>query len=224
MLSFWQPFILSIELALLTTLSLALFGFGLAFVITNYNFRLKSVLKSIVTLPLVLPPSVLGYYLLISFQPEAIIGSVFDTFFDMNLAFSFEGILFGSIIFSLPFMVNPVVAAIENLPSSLKEASFTLGKSRFTTYTKVLLPNIKPAILTSLIMTFAHTIGEFGVILMIGGNIPGETRVASLAIYHELEALNYDVADSYSMILLIFSISVLLLVYFFQRKFKADFT
>ena len=121
-------------------------------------------------------------------------------------------------------MINPVVSALETLPSSLKEASFTLGKSGFTTYTKVLLPNIKPAILTAIIMTFAHTIGEFGVILMIGGNIPSETRVASLAIYHELEALNYDIADSYSLILLIFSLSVLLIVYFFQKKFKTDFT
>ncbi len=144
--------------------------------------------------------------------------------FDIQLAFSFEGILLGSIVFSLPFMVNPIVSALESLPSSLKEASYTLGKSGFTTYTKVLLPNIKQAIITAIIMTFAHTIGEFGVILMIGGNIPGETRVASLAIYHELEALNYDVADSYSLILLIFSLSVLLIVYFFQKKFKTDFT
>jgi len=175
-------------------------------------------------MPLVLPPSVLGYYLLISFQQDAFLGKWFGVLFDIQLAFSFEGILLGSIVFSLPFMINPVVSALETLPSSLKEASFTLGKSGFTTYTKVLLPNIKPAILTAIIMTFAHTIGEFGVILMIGGNIPSETRVASLAIYHELEALNYDIADSYSLILLSFSLSVLLIVYFFQKKFKTDFT
>lgn len=221
---FWQPFILSLELALLTTMCLSLVGFGLVFLITNYQFRLKNLVKSLVTLPLVLPPSVLGYYLLISFQQDAILGKGFDALFDIQLAFSFEGILLGSIVFSLPFMVNPVVSALESLPSSLKEASYTLGKSGFTTYTKVLLPNIKPAILTAIIMTFAHTIGEFGVILMIGGNIPSETRVASLAIYHELEALNYEVADSYSLILLIFSLSVLLIVYFFQKKFKTDFT
>ncbi len=224
MSTFWQPFILSLQLALLTTICLAVVGFGLVFLITNYPFRLKNLVKSLVTLPLVLPPSVLGYYLLTSFQQDTFLGKWFSALFDIQLAFSFEGILLGSIVFSLPFMVNPVVSALENLPDSLKEASYTLGKSGFTTYIKVLLPNIKPAILTAVIMTFAHTIGEFGVILMIGGNIPGETRVASLAIYHELEALNYDIADSYSLILLIFSLNVLLLVYFFQKKFKTDFT
>ena len=117
-------------------------GFALVFVITNYQFRLKNLLKSVVTLPLVLPPSVLGYYLLISFQQDAFLGKWFSAFFNIQLAFSFEGILLGSIVFSLPFMVNPVVSALETLPASLREASFTLGKSGFTTYTKVLLPNI----------------------------------------------------------------------------------
>lgn len=199
-------------------------GFVLVFFIHHFNFILKNLVKSLVTLPLVLPPSVLGYYLLVSFQQNALLGRWFEVIFNVQLAFSFEGILLGSVIFSLPFMVNPVLSALDNLPASLEEASFTLGKSRFATYTQVILPNVKPAIFTSLILTFAHTIGEFGVILMIGGNIPGETRVASLAIYHELEALNYDVANSYSLILLVFSLTVLLVVYYFQKRFKPDFT
>lgn len=196
----------------------------MVFFLHHFDFILKNFVKSLVTLPLVLPPSVLGYYLLVSFQQNAFLGKWFEAILDVQLAFSFEGILLGSIIFSLPFMVNPVLSALDNLPMSLEEAAFTLGKSRFVTYTKVILPNVKPAILTSLILTFAHTIGEFGVILMIGGNIPGETRVASLAIYHELEALNYGVANSYSLILLLFSLSVLLMVYYFQKRFKPDFT
>ena len=199
-------------------------GFVLVFFIHHFNFILKNLVKSLVTLPLVLPPSVLGYYLLVSFQQNALLGRWFEVIFNVQLAFSFEGILLGSVIFSLPFMVNPVLSALDNLPASLEEASFTLGKSRFATYTQVIQPNVKPAIFTSLILTFAHTIGEFGVILMIGGNIPGETRVASLAIYHELEALNYDVANSYSLILLVFSLTVLLVVYYFQKRFKPDFT
>ena len=199
-------------------------GFVLVFFIHHFNFILKNLVKSLVTLPLVLPPSVLGYYLLVSFQQNALLGSWFEVIFNVQLAFSFEGILLGSVIFSLPFMVNPILSALDNLPASLEEASFTLGKSRFATYTQVILPNVKPAIFTSLILTFAHTIGEFGVILMIGGNIPGETRVASLAIYHELEALNYDLANSYSLILLVFSLTVLLVVYYFQKRFKPDFT
>ena len=199
-------------------------GFVLVFFIHHFNFILKNLVKSLVTLPLVLPPSVLGYYLLVSFQQNALLGSWFEVIFNVQLAFSFEGILLGSVIFSLPFMVNPILSALDNLPASLEEASFTLGKSRFATYTQVILPNVKPAIFTSLILTFAHTIGEFGVILMIGGNISGETRVASLAIYHELEALNYDLANSYSLILLVFSLTVLLVVYYFQKRFKPDFT
>lgn len=199
-------------------------GFVLVFFIHHFDFLLKNLVKSLVTLPLVLPPSVLGYYLLVSFQQNAFLGKWFEIIFNVQLAFSFEGILLGSIIFSLPFMVNPVLSALDNLTVSLQEASFTLGKSRFVTYTQVILPNVKPAILTSLILTFAHTIGEFGVILMIGGNIPGETRVASLAIYHELEALNYGMANSYSLILLGFSLTILLVVYYFQKRFKPDFT
>jgi len=216
--AFWEPLILSVKLASIATLLLFMIGSFWVYVLSMYSFVGKSLLKALVSVPLVLPPTVLGYYLLISFHKEALVGSFFDQLFNVQLAFSFEGLVIASLIFSLPFMVNPMLSAIENLPVSFKESAFTLGKSKINTFLKVMIPNIKPAIVAACVMSFAHTIGEFGVILMIGGNIPGETRVASVAIYNEVEALNYNTADSYSLILLFFSILVLTLVYIFNNK------
>jgi molybdate transport system permease protein len=163
----------------------------------------------------VLPPTVLGYYLLIAFQPDNILGKLLG---GRSLAFSFTGLVIGSVIFSLPFMMNPIFSALENLPNNLKDAAFTLGKSKRTTFYKVIIPNIKPSIWIGAVMSFAHTIGEFGVVLMIGGNIPGRTRVASIAIYNEVDKMNYNAANFYAAILLLFSLVVLFGLYSYQQQ------
>ena len=170
-------------------------------------------------MPLVLPPTVLGFYLLVLFSPNNFPGKLIENLFNLRLIFSFEGLVVASIIYSMPFMVNPIQAGFENLSSSLKEAAYTLGKSKFQTLTKVLLPNIKSSLLTGIVLSFAHTIGEFGIVLMIGGNIPGKTRVASLAIYDEVESLNYHTANVYALILFSVTFSILLIVFIINRKY-----
>jgi len=209
----WSPIILTLQLALITTVILLVISIPLAYWMTNTKSRIKSIIEAIVSLPLVLPPTVLGFYLLIAFSPESAIGSFLNDVFGLKLAFSFSGLVIGSIIYSLPFMVQPLQAGFASLPSSLSEASFVLGKSKYQTITKVLIPNIKKSILTGIVLTFAHTVGEFGVVLMIGGNIPNQTKVVSIAIYDEVESLNYSTAHVYSGILLAVTFAILLLVY-----------
>lgn len=138
----------------------------------------------------------------------------------LQLVFSFEGLLVASVIYSLPFMVHPIQSGLASLPASLTEASYSLGKTRWQTLTRVLLPNIKPSLLTGIILTFAHTVGEFGVVLMIGGNIPGKTRTASVALFDEVEALNYHNANIYALILIILSFAILLALYITKRKLQ----
>jgi len=175
--------------------------------------KIKPVMETLVSMPLVLPPTVLGFYLLIAFSPSNAFGSWLDEWLGLKLVFSFEGLVIASIIYSLPFMVHPIQSGFANLSPTLKEASYVLGKSKIKTLNKVLLPNIKSSLLTGIVLSFAHTVGEFGVILMIGGNIPGKTKVASIAIYDEVESLNYAVANNYSMILFAITFFILLLVY-----------
>ena len=209
----WSPIILTLQLALITTVILLVISIPLAYWMANTKSRIKSIIEAIVSLPLVLPPTVLGFYLLIAFSPESAIGSFLNDVFGLKLAFSFSGLVIGSIIYSLPFMVQPLQAGFASLPSSFSEASFVLGKSKYQTITKVLIPNIKKSILTGIVLTFAHTVGEFGVVLMIGGNIPNQTKVVSIAIYDEVESLNYSTAHVYSGILLSVTFAILLLVY-----------
>ncbi len=213
-----EPFILSLQLALTTTLLLFALSIPLIFFLYFYSGRFRPVLKAVVSLPLVLPPTVLGYYLLLLLRPDGWIGRLSEALFGLRLIFSFPGLVIGSLIFSLPFMVNPILSALETLPATYREAAYTLGKSPWNIGYRVLLPNIKPAILTGMVMTFAHTIGEFGVVLMIGGSIPGKTRVASVAIYNEVEMLHYKNANQYALILLLFSFAVLMVVYFYQNR------
>ncbi len=217
---FSQTLILTFQLATITTALLMVIGMPLAYVLSSLRFRLKPVLEALVSLPLVLPPTVLGFYLLIAFGPSSWLGAWLQGQFDVRLVFTFNGLIIGSVIYSLPFMVQPVQSGLENLPPHLAEASYSLGKSRLETFFKVLLPNIKPSLLMGAVLSFAHTVGEFGVILMIGGNIPGETRVASIAIYDEVESLNYAVANRYAAVLLVFSFLILLIVYTFNRRAK----
>jgi molybdate transport system permease protein len=214
----WQPLWLTLELAALTTALLLVIGIPVASWLAGTAFRLKPVAEAVISLPLVLPPSVLGFYLLLAFSPANGLGRWLDTVFDVRLVFSFPGLVLASILYSLPFMVQPLQAGLQAVPASLKEASYTLGRSRLTTLFRVQLPQIKPALLTGIVLSFAHTIGEFGLVLMIGGNIPGQTRVASIAIYNEVETLNYAAAHRYSLVLLLLSFSILLSVYLINKR------
>jgi len=213
-----QPLFLTFKLALVVTAILFVLGVPLACWIAFSNNRSKYIVEALVSMPLVLPPTVIGFYMLVAFSPQYFLGHFLESFFGLRVVFSFTGLVIGSVLFSLPFMVNPIKAGLENFPRGLMEASFCLGKSRRETLWRVILPNIKPALLTGVVMAFAHTIGEFGVVLMIGGNIPQETRLASIAIYNEVEALNYDTAGLYALILVGISFLMLLIFYYLNRK------
>jgi len=214
----WAPLALTFKLAAVTTAILLALGIPLAYALAFGRFRLKPVVATLVSMPLVLPPSVLGFYLLLALSPQNAFGQFLHAHFDLQFVFSFPGLVLGSLIFSLPFMTQPIQAGLEGLPASLLEAADTLGKSRVTTLVRVLLPNIKPALLAGVVLTFAHTIGEFGVVLMIGGNIPGVTRVASLAIYDEVESLNYPAAHVYAGALFAVTFAILLAVHVINKR------
>ncbi len=211
----FEPFYISFKLAFITTLILFVLCVPFAWYLSQTKSKIKPILESITALPLVLPPSVLGFYLLI------FLSSSF--FSNLNLVFSFGGLVIASCIYSFPFMLQPLQSGFESLNKNMIEASFISGKGSIETVLKVALPNIKPAILSALIISFAHTIGEFGVVLMIGGSIPGETKVASLAIYEFVEILDYKSAHIYSAIMLIFSFLILLTVYAFNHRQKKRF-
>jgi len=214
----FAPLWLSLKLATLVTILLFVIAVPIAYWLTYSKFRMKTALEVAITLPLVLPPSVLGFYLLLAFSPGNAFGKFLERFFDLRLVFTFEGLVLASVLYSLPFMVNPILAGFRSLPPSLKEASFSFGKSAFTTLVRILLPNIATSLLTAVVMTFAHTLGEFGVVLMVGGSIPRQTRVVSIAIYDEVESMNYHSANVYAMILLLFTFLILLGVYFINAK------
>ena len=205
--------VLTFKLAVVTTAILFVVSIPIASWLSSTGSKIRPVLETLVSMPLVLPPTVLGFYMLVAFSPENAFGNWLNEWLGIKLIFSFEGLVLASVIYSLPFMVQPIQAGLSSLPSTLKEASYTMGKSKMTTLLKILLPNIKPSLLTGIVLSFAHTIGEFGVVLMIGGNMPGKTKVASIAIYDEVEALNYAAANSYSLILFTVTFIILLLVY-----------
>jgi molybdate transport system permease protein len=213
-----QPLFLTFQLALIVTAVLFVLGIPLAYWIVFSKNRFKYIVETLVSMPLVLPPTVIGFYLLIVFSPQHFLGHFLESVLGVRVVFSFTGLVIGSVIFSLPFMVNPIKAGLQNFPLGLIESSYSLGKSPLKTLYRVILPNIRPALLTGIVMAFAHTIGEFGVVLMIGGNIPGETRLASIAIYNEVEALNYDTAGLYALVLVAISFCILLDFYHLNRK------
>jgi molybdate transport system permease protein len=175
--------------------------------------RWKVAVEAVVSLPMVLPPTVLGFYLLLAFSPANAFGRFLDHYLNLRLVFTFPGLVVASLLYSLPFMVNPIVAGFSGLSPNLRAASRTLGKSDATTLIHILLPNIRPALITGAVLCFAHTIGEFGVVMMIGGSIPGQTRVASIAIYDEVQSLHYPRANQYAFVLLGFSFVILLIVH-----------
>lgn len=218
----WGPLLLTLKLALLTTVLLFFLSVPIAYSLAYSRGKLKPVFEALISLPLVLPPTVLGFYLLISFSPSSVIGEFLNNWIGLQLVFSFEGLVFASILYSLPFMVQPIQTGLSSLPQNLKHASNLLGKSDFTTLFKVLLPNIKPSILTGIVLSFTHTIGEFGVVLMIGGNIPDKTRVASVAIFEEVESLNYETAHYYSAILLLVTFTILVFTFTLNRRLQKN--
>jgi len=213
-----EPIWLSIKLAIITTILLLFIGIPIAYWLSRKQSIIKLIIEGLITMPLVLPPSVLGFYLLLAFSPKNGFGIWLHRNFDLQLVFSFKGLVIASIIYSLPFMISPIKAAFSHLPQSMSQASYVMGKSKIQTFFYVLLPNIKTSILMAAVLTFAHTLGEFGVVLMIGGNIPGETRVASVAIYDAVETMDYSSANSYALILFAITFIIVIGVFVLNRN------
>lgn len=213
----FEPFYLSFKLAAITTFILFLIAVPISWWLSQTKSKAKPFIEAVSSLPIVLPPSVIGFYILFALSYNSPIGAFFEETFGIKLVFNFTGLVIASCFYSFPFMVQPLQGGFETLNKNMLEASYIAGKSRFQTLVLVALPNIKPALLTALIVTFAHTVGEFGVVLMVGGSIPGETKVASVAIYEFVEMLDYSQAHVYSAIMLMMSFCVLLGVYIFNQ-------
>ena len=219
----FTPFLLSFKLAFFVTLILLIIGIPFAWFLSTTKSKFKPVLEAISALPIVLPPSVLGFYLLVFLSQSSPIGKFFYEYFNIRLVFTFEGLVVASCIYSFPFMIQPMQSGFEHIPKNIIEASYLSGKGKLVTLFKVILPNMKNSLMTAIIITFAHTVGEFGVVLMVGGSIPGKTQVASVAIYDYVETLDYTKAHIYSAIMLGMSFVVLLSVYTFNAKHKRKF-
>ena len=211
------PIWLTLKLAGITTLLLLAIGLPVAWWLSKGRSAFKIILEAIITMPLVLPPSVLGFYLLLAFSPQHGIGKWLLQAFNVRFVFSFQGLVLASVIYSMPFMIGPIKSALQQLPLSLSQASYSLGKTKWQTFLKVLIPNIKPSLLTAVVLTFAHTLGEFGVVLMIGGNIPNVTRVASIAVYDAVEQMDYASANAYSLILFAITFVMVIAVFVFNK-------
>ena len=219
----FTPFILSFKLAFTVTVILLIIGIPFAYFLANTKSSIKPFLEAVTSLPIVLPPSVLGFYLLVGLSPSSPIGEFFYKYFDIKLVFSFPGLVVASVLYSFPFMIQPLQAGFESINKSIIEASYLCGKGKIQTLFKVILPNMKNSLLTAVIITFAHTVGEFGVVLMVGGSIPGKTEVASVAIYDYVEVMDYKSAHIYSAIMLVLSFIVLFGVYLINEKNKRKF-
>lgn len=213
----WQAFQVSIMLAVLTCLSLLPIGLALAYLLVKSNFMGRGIIEAIITLPLVLPPTVLGYFLLVSMDNDSFFGSLFVSLTGQSLAFSFAGLWFASIIYSLPFAVQPMMRSLEKIEPEIREAAWCSGLSKWKTFFKIELPLAWPGIITAMVLCFSHTLGEFGVVLMIGGNIAGETRTLSIAIYDSVLAFEHQQAQTMSLILLAISLITISIVYSFNR-------
>ena len=219
----FTPFILSFKLAGLTAFILFIISLPLAWYLSQTKSRIKPFLEALTALPIVLPPSVLGFYILWALSYNSPIGAFFENVLGVKLVFSFTGLVIASCFYSLPFMVQPRQSGFESINKNMLEASYIAGKSKLQTIFFVALPNMKPALITAIIVTFAHTVGEFGVVLMVGGSIEGETKVASVAIYEMVEMMDYSMAHLYSAIMIGISFVVLLSVYIFNAKQNRKF-
>ena len=214
----WEALATTLELATITALILVVIALPLSYWVAYSKWRWKFLVEAIVALPLVLPPTVLGFYVLMALGPQSPLGR-------FELAFTFPGLVLGSVIYSLPFAVQPIAAAFSSVDRKYIEASWMLGVSNLETFFRVIVPQSWAGVLTGLVLSFAHTVGEFGVVLMVGGNIPGVTKTLSIDIYDQVQALNYSSAASTSVFLLIISFVILSIVYALNRKgwfFAAD--
>jgi molybdate transport system permease protein len=214
----WQPVWLTLKLASITTVTLLLLGTPLAWWLARTNAWYKQPLAAVVALPLVLPPTVLGFYLLILMSPSSTIGGLWVDLTGDTLTFSFAGLVVASVIYSLPFMVQPLATAFDAIGRGPLEAAASLGATPLDAFFSVAVPQSGRGFLTALVLTFVHTIGEFGVVLMVGGNIPGETKVISISIYEQVETLNYADAHLLSIGLLVFALAALLVTYAFGGR------
>jgi molybdate transport system permease protein len=214
----WGAIILTLKLAALTAVILIVVGLPIAYWLTYSRRRWKFLVESVVALPLVLPPTVLGFYLLVAIGPRSPIGEWYQAAVGHPLVFTFEGLVVASVLYSLPFAVQPFTAAFGAVDPKLVEASWTLGVSRLATFVRVTLPMSVAGVVSGVVLSFAHTLGEFGVVLMVGGNIPGATRTVSIDIYDEVQALNYAGAAQTALVLLVFSFLVLSVVYAINRN------
>lgn len=216
----WTALWLTLKLAFSTTLILMCLCLPLGLFLARWQSPWKFLVEAVATLPLVLPPTVLGYYLLVAFSPQHFLGQWYSAAFDQNLAFSYRGILIASVIYSLPFALRPLQQAFELQERQLSDSAALFGFSPWQTFFKVLLPNIRPATLGAATLCFAHTVGEFGVVLMIGGNIPGETQVVSVALFDHVENLELQQANHLALLLLGFSLLVVILSQWLMRQNK----
>ena len=217
----WTAITLSLRLAGLTALILFFIGLPTAYWLATSRRRWKFLVEAIVALPLVLPPTVLGFYILLALGPHSPLGRFYESLTGHLLPFSFQGLLIASVIYSLPFTVQPFAAAFTAVNPQLVEASWCLGESRVATFFRIILPLSWPGVLTGIILSFAHTIGEFGVVLMVGGNRPGVTRTVSISIYDSMQSLDDAAAGKTSLLLLVMSFAVLSFTYTLQRNFRA---
>jgi molybdate transport system permease protein len=214
----WQAFWLTIRLAVLVAACLTVIGLPIAYWITYSRWRWKFMAEAVVALPIVLPPTVLGFYVLVALGPRSPLGRWWEGLTGHTLAFTFEGLMIGSIIYSLPFAVQPFAASFAAVDARLLSASAILGASKWRTFFRVILPLSVSGLVTGVALSFAHTMGEFGVVLMVGGNIPGVTRTVSIAIYDQVQALDYSAANATALVLLAMSFVVLSMVYALNRK------
>ncbi len=209
----WDTAAVTLKLALMTTLILVPLSLPIAYWLVFSRRRWKFLVEAVVALPLVLPPTVLGFYVLVAIGPWSPFGRFYETVVGSRLPFTFEGLLFASILYSLPFAVQPLMASFQSIDRRLIEASWTLGVFKLGTFCRVILPLSIPGLITALVLSFAHTMGEFGVVVMVGGNIQGITRTMSIEIYDHVQALDYASAAQTSLVLLVFSFAVLMLLY-----------
>ena len=214
----WLAIFLSLKLSSLVCGFLLLIGTPIAYWVTFSRWRWKFLVESVVALPIVLPPTVLGFYILVAIGSQSPIGRAWAAWSGHGLAFTFEGLVIASILYSLPFAVQPMAVAFSQVDRQLIEASSVLGASRLRTFIRVILPLSINGVITGAVLSFAHTMGEFGVVLMVGGNIPGVTRTVSIAIYDQVQSLDYAAANRTALLLLLFSFAVLSVVYGLNRK------
>ncbi|PZR77325.1 MAG: molybdate ABC transporter permease subunit [Chthoniobacterales bacterium] len=215
---FGEALWLTLRLAFSTTLFLVLLGLPLAQWLNRSRWRGILLVETILTLPVVLPPTVIGFYLLVLFAPQRTLGGWWQALFGQSLAFSFAGLVLGSMIYSLPFALQPFQAALRTVPKALVDAARLDGASRLQAFRHVILPLAGRGLMVGIVLSFAHTVGEFGVVLMLGGSIPGKTKVASIALYDEVQKLEYSSAHAYALVLLAVSFVLLLFMSFLRRQ------